>query len=385
MGKVNPNLMTEIKDLGAFDVSACYSCGTCTAVCPLSETGHEFPRKIIRYAMVGDEKRLVASTEPWLCYFCGECTTSCPRGADPASFMMATRRYLTTKYDFTGFSKKYYHSKIVEIAAAVILFSITVLLVALLHANVPMPMFGSVELNTFAGGIVWTIPIINHPVDIVELGDLSLLAILSILLLINLFRMFKYTVLDEVKGKIPIKVYFVQLKELIVHLLTQKRITECKEEGTNWDWITHILVFYGYASIFVLVIILFDYFQADTPYWWMTVIGTIAAVALLIGTSYMLYGRLTKNGTWRTYTHASDWYFLGLLWLVVVTGIFVVIFEYLSMPMATYVTYAIHLGVIAAFETVVVPFGKWSHIAYRPFGIYFTKIKDAVNKAETNQ
>lgn len=33
MAKVNPKLMDELRELGAFDVSACYSCGVCTATC----------------------------------------------------------------------------------------------------------------------------------------------------------------------------------------------------------------------------------------------------------------------------------------------------------------------------------------------------------------
>ncbi len=38
---------------GAFDVDACFNCGNCTAVCPLSAADSTFPRRIIRYAQVG--------------------------------------------------------------------------------------------------------------------------------------------------------------------------------------------------------------------------------------------------------------------------------------------------------------------------------------------
>jgi len=91
-------LLDEIKKIGAFDVNACYSCGVCTAICPLSENGNEFPRKMIRYAMAGLEKELLGSSQLWECYYCGECTKSCPRQADPGGFMMATRRYAITRY-----------------------------------------------------------------------------------------------------------------------------------------------------------------------------------------------------------------------------------------------------------------------------------------------
>ena len=33
-------------------MSACFSCGNCTAICPLSENDATFPRRMIRYAQV---------------------------------------------------------------------------------------------------------------------------------------------------------------------------------------------------------------------------------------------------------------------------------------------------------------------------------------------
>ncbi len=91
--RANPTLVDELKDMGAFDVSACYSCGVCTASCPLSEEGFEMPRKLIRYAMLGLEDALLSSPELEMCTFCCVCTSSCPRGADPCGFMSALARY----------------------------------------------------------------------------------------------------------------------------------------------------------------------------------------------------------------------------------------------------------------------------------------------------
>ena len=95
MEKVNDNVLAEIKKLGAFDLEACYSCGTCSAVCPLSKEAVSFPRRLLRYAQLGLEKRILAAPEPWLCYYCGECSETCPRQAEPAALMMALRRFAT--------------------------------------------------------------------------------------------------------------------------------------------------------------------------------------------------------------------------------------------------------------------------------------------------
>ena len=75
--RVDPALLPQIKEYGAFDVDACFNCGNCTAVCPLSAGDAAFPRRIIRYAQVGLKEELLASKELWTCYGCGECSETC--------------------------------------------------------------------------------------------------------------------------------------------------------------------------------------------------------------------------------------------------------------------------------------------------------------------
>ena len=100
--KVDPNLMKNLEGFGLKDAKKCMQCGNCTAVCPLSTQDNTFPRKLIKYAQMGLDDKILASPEPWLCYYCGECSDTCPRGADPGEAMMSMRRYLTSRYDWTG-------------------------------------------------------------------------------------------------------------------------------------------------------------------------------------------------------------------------------------------------------------------------------------------
>ena len=113
--KVDPSLMKDLKAFGLKDANKCMQCGNCTAICPLSEKDNTFPRRLIKYAQMGLADRILKSPEPWLCYYCGDCSDQCPRGADPGEFMMAMRRYLTSRYDWTGFARKFYTSEIFEI------------------------------------------------------------------------------------------------------------------------------------------------------------------------------------------------------------------------------------------------------------------------------
>jgi heterodisulfide reductase subunit C len=64
--RVDPELRHELREFGAEDVDACFNCGNCTAVCPLSRDSTVFPRKIIRYLQLGLKDKLVRSPEPWL-------------------------------------------------------------------------------------------------------------------------------------------------------------------------------------------------------------------------------------------------------------------------------------------------------------------------------
>ena len=89
---VNTDLLSDLQKFGAAEVNACFSCGNCTAICPLVDDDATFPRRFIRLAQVGLEADLVASKELWTCYQCGVCSTKCPTEAEPAEFMATARR-----------------------------------------------------------------------------------------------------------------------------------------------------------------------------------------------------------------------------------------------------------------------------------------------------
>ena len=105
--RVDPGLLDDLKAFGLSEASKCFHCSNCTVSCPLSTPENPFPRKLIRYMQLGLKDRILRSPEPWLCYYCGDCSTQCPRGAEPGETMMAARRYLTSLYDWTGFSRKF--------------------------------------------------------------------------------------------------------------------------------------------------------------------------------------------------------------------------------------------------------------------------------------
>ncbi|MEM4544222.1 MAG: 4Fe-4S dicluster domain-containing protein [Nitrososphaerota archaeon] len=361
--RVSPELPSKLIELGATKFYRCFNCGNCTAICPLTEGKVSYPRKLIRYSLLGLEDRILSSAEPWLCYYCGECSDYCPRDAEPGSFMMALRRYLTTKYDWTGLSRLLYFSKKVEVIAIMILAAIVGLLIYFLHGPIVLD---RVELETFA------------PIHIVDTAGLAVFFILATLLITNIYRMYRYVMRDDQgrRIKIPLKFLITDfIKTVPLHFFTQMKFRLCKV----WNWINHLIIVYGYAAAFILFVPLLRFTQTNEPFLLvnsLSILGILSTIALIYGASVAIHGRVKKSQPMWRYSHSTDWMFILLLLVTVVTGILVGIFRLIGLPLATYITYSIHLMIVAPFLILEVPFAKWSHLAYRPFAIYFAGLKE---------
>lgn len=378
MAKINPLFSTELEKFGAQNFNACYNCGNCTAVCSLSTEENSFPREMIRYSVLGLENDIQGSTKPWQCYYCGECTETCPQKAEPAELMMSLRRYLTAKYDWTGLGKKLYTSKTWEFGAIALLAAIIFFLFYFLHGPMTTELTsqGGVKINTFA------------PWKQVELGDWIMAAALSFFLITNIFNMY-LKIVKKNKVKVPFKVYFKEFWNLIVHFITQKRFSKCDTEGKkkkmNFStyWIVHWFLMTSYVIMFIMIVVFLGWFQTENIYHWthpQRLLGYYATAGLLIGIVYFAVSRIKKNNEKSKHSHITDWTFLVLLFLTTVSGILVQIFRINGLPYPTYYSYVFHLMVLFPMLMIEVPFSKWSHLAYRPFAIYFENLVQVAKK-----
>ncbi len=360
--RIDPELHREIVKYGGKDVAACMNCGTCTAICSLSTESAAFPRRIIHLLQVGHKEKLAESVEPWLCYYCGECSESCPRDANPGEIMMATRRYLTALYDWTGLGKKFYQSPVWEIGAIVAVGLFVVGLFALFHGPV---VTDRVELNTFA------------PAKWVDAGDLLMAGVLSIFLLSNAFRMFHFSMGGEERPKIPFSLYLRELPTFVTHFATQKRWRQC--EDNRITWLKHFFLMTGYLTMLTLVVFFLRWFQTDLVYpiyHPQRLLGYYATAVLLYVTASMMIGRLRHSGQIHRFSEPTDWIFLILLFLTAFTGIVLHLARIGGFPLLTYSIYVIHLAIAVPMLVVEVPFGKWAHMFYRPFAMYLLTVRE---------
>jgi len=370
--RVNPDLAGELAAFGGETANKCFNCGNCTAVCALSKGNTVFPRKIIRFLQLGLDRRLEESPEPWMCYYCGTCSDTCPREAEPGELMMAMRRWLTARYDWTGLSKRLYLSEKFEFG---MLGAVALIVLALffvpgwLGATFGFPALTAaalqhVRLDVFA------------PKAVVHYGDWALAALLLVLLVSNGGRMLYFLARGNPR-RAPLSLWLSKLPELIVHGVTQKRWREC-DRDTKARWLQHFLLITGYATMFLLVVAFLPWFQRDgAEFHWTALFGYYGTAVLLGVTVLAMRSRLRKAEPLHKFSHPSDWMFLILLFLTALSGIVLHVFRLFDLPWPTYVAYVVHLMIAVPMLVVEVPFGKWLHLVLRPVAAYIVAVREA--------
>lgn len=373
---VNPNLITDLQKFGAADVNACFSCGNCTAICPLADNDATFPRRFIRLAQVGLTDDLVTSKELWTCYQCGMCTSRCPQEADPAEFMATARRYAIAKLDRTGIARAMYTS---PVAAAVI------------------SLVGLVIFGGFFASVKATAEerlVFGVPYEWIHLVGLVVMILVVLIAVFNLAMMARATAKrDEVSAKSLFgsrKAWGNTLRAVWysvgVESLGQKRYREdCEDDDPKEPlyrrrWLIHFLTVWGFLALFAATLI---HYGSDIIGLQGAAVGVVALVARLVGTVggvAMMYGvtwfminRKQKVSAAAQHSAPSDWLFLWMLWITGLTGFIIEVSLYLPQdhpqPWA-YVLFLVHVAI--AMELVLfLPFTKFAHVMYRPVALFF--------------
>ena len=77
---------------GGENIKRCFTCGTCSVVCPVFDQEESFdPRKIIRMIVLGMREEVLKSEMIWLCSGCYSCYELCPRDVKITNVFSAAR------------------------------------------------------------------------------------------------------------------------------------------------------------------------------------------------------------------------------------------------------------------------------------------------------
>ena len=374
--RVDHNLYPELQRFGATDISACYNCGVCSAICPLSENGASFPRRMSRYAQLGLRDKLLSSPELWSCYGCSECTDSCPTKADPASFMAAARRYAVASYDRTHLG---YLLATSRWFAGIFIVALVAVLAGFMYS-----VHGPADASTLA--------FFNFiPAEAIHNLGVGVMVIMGVAALIGLFEMVRRVLRSPVSANAKPgarKVADAAFYAVATESMAQTRFRDdCDEAAIRpWysqRWFIHFATMWGFLGLLGATIL--DYgldiigikpTGTAVPIWYpVRLLGTLAGAALIYGTSVLIARRLRKSDRSSVHSTTSDWSFLVLLWLAGVTGFVLELGLYLPQaPAWGYPMFLVHVGVAMAL-VLLVPFGKFAHVLYRPVALFAIRLR----------
>ncbi len=363
----DPTLLSEVRKYGSFDVSGCFNCGSCTLGCVLSTDQASFPRRQTRQVLMGLKQMVLSSLEPWMCHDCGDCSTVCPRETKPRDGMVTLRRYLASHYDWTGITAKINSSKIWYIGSLSFVAGLVLFLVVAYHVYVVKMPFSDFALTPMP--LDHMFPMMTHFTMVVIL--LPLFFLLSFAM-----RMYWFTMRGTEKITVAPNLYFTEAKTFLLHLTTHKKMGECPEKSR---WPKHLVLAWGVMIKLSLLVFALAWLQTDKlyrishPQRW---IGYLVTAFIIYGTVDILASRLRKKKEVHKSSDMRDWAFPILLLAAAISGIVVHIVRYAGFEFATHYAYAVHIMVSVPLLVIEMPFGKWTHMIYRPMALYFQSLKE---------
>ena len=95
LDRADPSFRRDLANQpGGEKISACFTCRTCTASCPIASVNEKFnPHRIIRLSLYGLKEEVLKSDFIWLCSGCYTCQERCPQGVRITEFMTLLKNF----------------------------------------------------------------------------------------------------------------------------------------------------------------------------------------------------------------------------------------------------------------------------------------------------
>jgi heterodisulfide reductase subunit C len=95
--ELDPKFKYEVARVpGGSNIKRCFTCGTCTAGCPVREIDERYnPRRIVRMVLLGMREKVLKSDFIWLCSTCYACHDRCPQDVQITEIMTVLRNIAT--------------------------------------------------------------------------------------------------------------------------------------------------------------------------------------------------------------------------------------------------------------------------------------------------
>ncbi len=344
---IQPDLEFKRKILGfgAHNLSACYQCGTCSVVCPLSTAGSPFPRKEMIWAQWGLRETFESDVDLWLCHSCNDCSRYCPRGARPGDVMAAIRNYLMVNFALPRFLGK---------------------------------SFSPLSYFFFVIGIF--VVIRWMPIGSLQSAFFIVAGLVLLVMATGLTRFWRKLNQSENGPAQPSERpgenveavsgshgrFLASVDLSVTEILKHSNFKKCTANKDNY--LAHLLMFYGFGALFVTCVgaQLYSITGAGLPLPLtnpLKILGMIGGLALLSGLTLVMHRRLFKRNEAGKASY-YDWFFIVSLYAVTITGLALPPLRLVKATAWVHSIYNFHLMflflLLASF-----PFSKYMHPLYR--------------------
>lgn len=354
--------------LDAHDLSACYQCGTCSAVCPISTDDNPFPRKEMVWVQWGLKERALSNASIWMCHQCGTCNSYCPRDAKPANVMAALRDYSIGHYAVPAFMGRALDApRYLPLLFAVPALLFLVILGWLGNLTAFPP--GQIVFSKFM------------PIMVVEIVFTAAMALSIAAAIAGGLRY--WTAMSRAGGVADRPAPWPHIRATLFDILRHRKFRECTEEpaGTRRTFKghlhrTHLAIFYGFLGLVVTTasvgvgIYAFGYLT-PWPLWHpVKILGNVSGAVVIGALTVFLWRRIADARQAGKSTY-SDWLFLAVLLLTTLTGFGSQWLRLAEVRALAYPMYFVHL-VFIFFLLVYIPYSKFAHLVYRSVAMVYS-------------
>lgn len=361
------NFIKEVTGLGGNTLKKCFQCATCSVVCPISPDNKPFPRKEMIAASWGLKDRVIKNADIWLCHNCGDCSTKCPRGARPGDVLGALRSIAIAEYAVPkALGKAVNDPKKLPILILfpAIIFIAVGLATGLLNFS---PQGEEIAHSKFFS--TWLVDMIFVPLTV----WIAVIFGLGIKNFLNDIHEDAVSTGKTDKKDFDFKEFGSAIIKILPTILKHSKFSEC---GENKDRYTaHLMVFYSFIGLFIVTNIFFvalyilhlegPYSQINPVKW----LANISGIALIVGACLMIQSRMNKKDQTNSY---KDWYLIGLVLGLGVTGMLTEITRLAHMAGISYALYFTHL--IFVFNLFAfLPFSKLAHFVYGTLALAYAE------------
>lgn len=377
--KPDMEFVRELQEAGGETLKKCYQCATCSVACPISPANNPYPRKEMVWASWGLKDKLRKDIDLWLCHNCGNCADMCPRGARPADLMGAARNMVYKELTEPSIVGKWMSS----VKGLPILFAIPAvlwLIVWWIRAGFnggqwfPRAADGRIVFGQIFYGD-YTI----DPIFIITFFGACFILYRGVMKLLDMFRP---------EGKLLVigktKPWYLHLYDVIVEeIITHKKFSECGPDKSDRK-IGHMAIFYSFVILAVVTAIVagghwigkvIPWLKVETPMplsYPVKVLANVGALALLYGLGSLTLRRRRLNPKYQASSY-YDWYLLGIIWAVALSGILSQVFRLMDAVKPAFCVYYLHL-VFVWMLFAYLPWSKLGHFVYRTVALVYVRM-----------